>query len=64
MNWYIIEWFGKYKIECEECHRYHIISGKQQVNAYDVMRGHMKDSPPYCLTCNKEKLSEDVDEDI
>lgn len=77
MKWYIIEWFGWHKIECEECHHYAVVKPTDRLPkgmefeeqlyayAYDMMRGHMKDYPlAHCITCVEEsKIKSKISED-
>lgn len=77
MQWYIIEWFGWHKIECEECHQYAVVFPSERLPkgmrfedqlhdwAFDMMRSHITDySMPYCMTCNKEsKVTSKISKD-
>lgn len=56
MKWFIMDWFGGSKVECQECH--HFAVGDSNKLAISLMISHLIDyCCPYCITCNKEKES-------
>lgn len=60
MKWYTIEWFGGFKIECEECGRYAV--GDSTKQARNKLRGHLTDYfVPNCITCTHEMQVESKD---
>jgi hypothetical protein len=53
MSWHTIQWFGGFKIECRECHRYAV--GESAKEARNKLRAHLKDySIPNCVSCTCE----------